>query len=224
MDQVISQPFFTGRNTSNPSASGVEIFRDPANHVDAVSSILAYLGNQTNFHPFSQTPQESARYFLSYVSAVSSFPAFTRKGIPGFLTINTTKPLMDQVVASYTSILPVDGNEVVASMRRMANTLAQSAMDQSTTVFNQMSILRDTGLYVIMYYTTIHVWTTKEGKNDYERHEEQYVTAYAFDVVSSYLINNAGYLNNLINKEPLDEWLKNNSSRVSRSWHGCERF
>jgi hypothetical protein len=75
-----------------------------------------------------------------------------------------------------------------------------------------------------MYYTTIHVWTTKEGKNDYERHEEHYVTAYAFDVVSSYLVNNASYLNNLINKEPLDEWLKNNSSRVSRSWHGCERF
>lgn len=227
MDQVISQPFFTGMNSSNASARGVEMFRNAYNHVDAVSSILTYIGNQTNFHPFSQSPSEGAKHYFDYVQRVSTFPAFRERSSIADAPLDISTSVLDGVKASYASVIAVDEAKMIESIKRMVNTLAQYGGDRSTTLFNQMSIKKEEGynnIYVIIYYATINIWTTKEGKNTYSKHTQYTINIHVFDVITNYLVDNAYYLDNLVNKKALDDWLRENSSPTNPLWVGCSTF
>ncbi|KAF9122546.1 hypothetical protein BGX30_001914 [Mortierella sp. GBA39] len=53
---VVSGAIFDGYDTTNRSASNIEIFRVPSNHAAATASILVYSAELTSFSPATQEP------------------------------------------------------------------------------------------------------------------------------------------------------------------------
>ncbi|KAK3840295.1 MAG: hypothetical protein JOS17DRAFT_726664 [Linnemannia elongata] len=73
---VISGALFVGKDTTDPSASPIEVFRDPRNHATAAASALVYAGNYVNFRPSSQKPKALSPYLEPFVRKVTASPGF----------------------------------------------------------------------------------------------------------------------------------------------------
>ncbi|KAK5820910.1 hypothetical protein F5H01DRAFT_339597 [Linnemannia elongata] len=76
-DAVVSGAIFVGKDTSDPSADPLEVYRNPSNHVTATSSVLVFAANTVNFHPASQEPKALIQNLDQFVGKVDTFPAFT---------------------------------------------------------------------------------------------------------------------------------------------------
>ncbi|KAH7039359.1 hypothetical protein BKA57DRAFT_473524 [Linnemannia elongata] len=76
-DAVVSGAIFVGKDTSDPSASPVEVFANPSNHATAASSVLVFAANTVNFHPASQEPKALIQNLDQFVGKVDTFPGFT---------------------------------------------------------------------------------------------------------------------------------------------------
>ncbi|KAI8373020.1 uncharacterized protein BYT42DRAFT_616210 [Radiomyces spectabilis] len=75
-DKVVSGALFIGEDTTDPDAHGAKLFERPKNHPVAVSSIIQYSSNATEFHPSSQSLKEAANSYDDFIKKVSSFPGF----------------------------------------------------------------------------------------------------------------------------------------------------
>ncbi|KAF9280276.1 hypothetical protein BGZ88_012293 [Linnemannia elongata] len=75
-DAVASGAIFVGKDTSDPSASPVEVFANPSNHATAASSVLVFAANSANFYPASQEPKALSKNLDLFVRKVDTFPGF----------------------------------------------------------------------------------------------------------------------------------------------------
>ncbi|GJJ72047.1 hypothetical protein EMPS_04404 [Entomortierella parvispora] len=73
---VASGAVFDGEDTTDGSASPVDIFQDPANHASAAASILVFSANSVNFHPSQQSPKSLGSSLGKFVDKVVKFPGF----------------------------------------------------------------------------------------------------------------------------------------------------
>ncbi|KAG0066579.1 hypothetical protein BGZ89_007123 [Linnemannia elongata] len=76
-DAVVSGAIFVGKDTSDPSADPLEVYRNPSNHATATSSVLVFAANTVNFNPASQEPKALIQNLDQFVRKVDTFPAFT---------------------------------------------------------------------------------------------------------------------------------------------------
>ncbi|KAI8373016.1 uncharacterized protein BYT42DRAFT_578932 [Radiomyces spectabilis] len=74
-NSIVSGALFIGKDTTDPDAAGPEIFERPENHPVAVSSIIQYSSNASNFHP-SKPPNETADSLEDFLNRISTFPGF----------------------------------------------------------------------------------------------------------------------------------------------------
>ncbi|KAF9536847.1 hypothetical protein EC957_009522 [Mortierella hygrophila] len=73
---VVSGAIFDGYDTTDQSASNVDIYRNPENHAAAAASVLVFSGNAVDFHPASQEPKALGQSLGAFVSKASAFPGF----------------------------------------------------------------------------------------------------------------------------------------------------
>ncbi|KAF9125024.1 hypothetical protein BGX30_000646 [Mortierella sp. GBA39] len=73
---VVSGAIFVGKDTSDPSATPVDVFKDPRNHPTAAASVLVFSANSAGFNPTSQEPKALGQNLDGFVSKVSTFPGF----------------------------------------------------------------------------------------------------------------------------------------------------
>ncbi|KAF9538363.1 hypothetical protein EC957_006878 [Mortierella hygrophila] len=73
---VVSGAIFDGYDTTDQSASSIDIFQVPSNHAAATASILVYAGELTHFSPATQEPKSLVQSYNGFISKVSSFPSF----------------------------------------------------------------------------------------------------------------------------------------------------
>ncbi|KAI7828571.1 hypothetical protein BC939DRAFT_443284 [Gamsiella multidivaricata] len=227
VDSVISQPFFVGTNTSNPGSDGVELFRNPKNHVDATSSVLTFAGNQTNFHPAWQDMTTASRNYSAYVNKIGSFPGF-------ILTLNDQPQpyrssydpmrMISDIMSAYSGVIDVDVQQVISSIIRMANSvLSSSSADASKSLFNQMAVQKDPSsdtVRISIFYTILHMRKETSGKDTYVS-QEYTINRAAFRVDGSVLVENAEVLAQMVSKTPIRDWLNANSSPTNASIRSC---
>ncbi|KAG9065013.1 hypothetical protein KI688_002332 [Linnemannia hyalina] len=73
---VVSGAIFDGYDTTDQSASPVDIYSNPENHAAAAASILIFSANAVNFHPASQEPKALGQNLDPFVTKASTFPGF----------------------------------------------------------------------------------------------------------------------------------------------------
>ncbi|KAK5820924.1 hypothetical protein F5H01DRAFT_404442 [Linnemannia elongata] len=76
-DAVVSGAIFVGKDTSDPSASPVEVFTNPSNHAAAAFSVLVFAANSAKFNPASQEPKALIQNLNLFVRKIDTFPGFT---------------------------------------------------------------------------------------------------------------------------------------------------
>ncbi|KAG0369039.1 hypothetical protein BC939DRAFT_500686 [Gamsiella multidivaricata] len=226
-DEAISQPFFSGVNTSDPAASALEIFRDPKNHVDATASILTFAGNKANFHPATQDISQAAQSYDNYIDKISTFPGFTltfNERSQSFQSSVNIDLMIGDIKSAYEGVVEVDVTKVVDSVKRMANSvLSQSHADESRSLFNQMAIKRtsaSTAVDVSIFYTTFHMKKDKSGKKTYT--EQSYsINRTVFKVNAAVLVANAETFAESILKTPIKDWLDDSSTPTDNKMKSC---
>jgi len=76
--ELVSQPFVQG--VKSYGVTGVDLFRDPKNHADAVGTVLTHSAKLANFFPAKGLENQQEQFGL-YIEKVSTFPGKTQ----GFL-------------------------------------------------------------------------------------------------------------------------------------------
>lgn len=223
-DEIISQPFFQGDNTSDSSASAEETFRNSKNHVNALASILNFAGDKAGFHPSTQAISDGPKTYTTYIQKVSTFPGLTLQ-----TNINSSKqktnPDIDvfvkQLLKSYERF-KVDETKSIASMARMANTAkSQSNLDESDTLFNQMSINGSSdGVVVTIGNVTLKMKKNVLGQKTYVN-QEYSVSVVSYKLNPTYVSSNASSLAKVISKKTLDDWVSENSSATDSLTKTC---
>lgn len=223
-DEAISQPFFEGEDTSDPSASGPEIFRNPKNSALATASILAYCSAQSGFHPSSQTISEAGRTYDSFVNKISTFPGFTLNfsraskahGISPDIDI-----FVKELLALYRD--DVDEKKAIASMRRMANTAkSQSHLDESNTSFLEIIIHTSSNKSTVTVgRTVLRMKKNILGQKTYIPDQELSVSLSSFSTNATYLSAYADTLALGISKETVENWVRDSSSPTNSLTNTC---
>lgn len=225
-DEVISQPFSSGNNPSDPNASNVDIFKNPNNHVNASSSVLTFCSNETGFHPATQDISESAETYDAYIQKVSTFPGFALSHNDTSRSLQTSidaEVMIADIESVYEGVLTVDVKGITSSMQRMAQTvLSQSEAEESKSLFNQMSVnnVSSSGVEIGIFYTTFSMKKNTDGKKVYTS-QSYFVSRTVFLVNSAVLVANAEQLAQKIIGDPLDNWLNGNSSSTGSVTKTC---
>ncbi|KAK3840294.1 MAG: hypothetical protein JOS17DRAFT_726662 [Linnemannia elongata] len=76
---VVSGALFVGKDTTDPSASPSDIFRDSSNHAAAAASVLVFSGRTASFHPAEQESKSLAFSLDGFLSKAKTFPGFIYK-------------------------------------------------------------------------------------------------------------------------------------------------
>ncbi|KAF9088259.1 hypothetical protein BGX27_002729, partial [Mortierella sp. AM989] len=97
---LVSGAIFIGDDNSDPHAQPVDVFKNPTNHITALSSILAHFAKKTSFYPHrhqrqQQKPQEES-------PIIPAYDAFIKDAI-SFSSFNETN-------FKETKALPIDGS------------------------------------------------------------------------------------------------------------------
>lgn len=203
-DKIISGVFLIGKNTSDPSASNIDVFKDPNNHVDATSSILAFSADQTNFHPGSQSPESSASSFDEYTQKVSEFPGFTLKSNDvSSITIDGTFSQVKEIISN--SYPPKDKAEG-AIQRQLSGFLVHSHSDEKNYMFTHTSINNSEGDVSFRILTIPLTISHDDTERAIIGSQMTSLSITEFNVVSGTLVASAETLSKSISKTQLADF------------------
>ncbi|KAG0249061.1 hypothetical protein DFQ27_000400, partial [Actinomortierella ambigua] len=73
---VASGAIFVGKDTTDPDATPLEIFKNPKNHAAAAFSIMVHAAEGAGFTPSTAPPKSLEQPFLHFVTLAPSFPGF----------------------------------------------------------------------------------------------------------------------------------------------------
>lgn len=207
--ELVCQPFV--QNLRSHGATGVELYKDPKNHADAVGTILNHAAKMANFHP-AKGLENMTECFSNYVEKVNSFPGF-------MLTYNEktgqdeTSGNIDEMIKdikkAYEGVVGVDTNKVVESINNMANSIINhSAKSADKSVFTQLTIAQEGGhLVTTIFYANLRMEVTKSGKKTYSN-QKYHINRAVFKVMTNSLVANAEKLNQLLGDGSYEEWTK----------------
>lgn len=226
-DSAVSQPFAEGGNPSDPNVTGPDLFKNPKNHVDAVSSILTYCSTQTGFVPLTNSIKEAAQKYNAYVGKVSTFPGFTlnfSRATSSRETSIDVQLMIKQIKEAYEGVLTVDVTKLTKSIEDMANSvLSQKVSEKSDNLFNQVVLKKDSSsdkVNISIFNTVLYMKKEQSGKTTYS--EQSYSVGRAVWIVNAtYLAAYADTLANRILKKPLDDWLEDNSTPTGAGLKTC---
>ncbi|KAF9158705.1 hypothetical protein DFQ26_007319 [Actinomortierella ambigua] len=213
--ELVSKPFT--QDVKATGATGVSLFKDPRNHPDAVGTILTHAAKLTNFFP-AKGLEDQSEQFGNYIVKVSSFPGFlltfNEQSAQKHTNVNVNV-MIDEIKRAYDGVIGADVNRVVASIKDMANSIANKSSDTADrSLFTQMAIIGkpgDSSLYVTIFYTTLHMEVNKEGKKTYTSQSYK-INRSVFKVLTSSLTLNAEKLSELLGNGNFDEWAKGATS------------
>ncbi|KAG0014335.1 hypothetical protein BGZ81_000525 [Podila clonocystis] len=225
-DALVSQPMFNGLTEKPVPTNPVDLFRDPANHDNAVGRIWTFCGEKTKFHP-AMSILGQADKFPAYIEMISTFPGFylefnrqsSRKQ-----TSNDINLIINDIKSMYEGVLDVNIQGVVDSLQSMAATIANNKKDEiEDSVFTQMSITKPNQsgtLYVSIFYCTLKMTVDTKGKKTY-RSQEYYVNRSVFVVNRSFLTAYAFDLSTLLGLGDWGQAKQQMSSRIDGNRLSC---
>ncbi|KAG0242800.1 hypothetical protein BGW41_003476 [Actinomortierella wolfii] len=212
--ELVSQPFT--QNIQATGATGVDLFRDPKNHPDAVGTILTHAATLTNFFP-AKGLEDQSKQFGDYITKVSTFPGFLltyNEQTSQMQTEVNVDLMIDQIKSAYDGVMGADVGKVIDSVKSMANSiLNHSSKTADKALFTQMTISKedDNYLYVSIFYTTLHMEYDKSGKKTYSS-QKYYINRSLFRVLTATLTTNAEKLYELLGNGSFDDWAKGATS------------
>ncbi|KAF9538828.1 hypothetical protein EC957_006176 [Mortierella hygrophila] len=83
-NSVASGAIFVGKDTSDSSASPIDVYSNPSNHATAAASVLVFAAKSVNFHPSSQEPKALGQNLEQFQTKVTSFPGFVLQDIQDY--------------------------------------------------------------------------------------------------------------------------------------------
>ncbi|GJJ79145.1 hypothetical protein EMPS_11504 [Entomortierella parvispora] len=210
---LVSQPFV--QNVSSTGATGVSLFSDPANHPDAVGTILTHSAKLASFFPAKGLDNQQEQ-FGAYIEKVSTFPGFllvyNEQTGQSQTSVNTDLMIKD-IKNAYEGVIGADVNKVIDSINNMANSIKNKSTHRADkSVFTQMTITEDSGnLVATIFYTQLHMELETSGKKTYSS-QSYYVNRSVFKCLSATLVANAAKLSELLGDGSFDDWAKDFSS------------
>ncbi|KAF9979016.1 hypothetical protein BGZ73_007117 [Actinomortierella ambigua] len=110
-DALVSRGIFAGTDSSDPRASGVDVFDNPKNHPAAAASILRALAKEADYWPNEQSAAKMQTTFGAFQKKVAAFNGLFRIGFDEqTFTASDKDDLYNEVEASY----PFAESEAVA--------------------------------------------------------------------------------------------------------------
>lgn len=121
-DKLVSGFSFFGTNPSNPSASILEMFKNPVNHVDATFSIIGFSKDSAEFDPKTSSLTIASDSYPGYIQKLGSFPGFittSSESVPITVT-NNVGDLKNQITQAY---LPNKKTEIGHAIDRLIGSI-----------------------------------------------------------------------------------------------------
>ena len=216
-----------GDDTTDPAATGKDIYTESNNLPTAVASILNHTQNRADFHPAAETAEELARHFDTYIEEIDKTP---------FLTLLTHErqrqefyskdynALIDQVVSLYDGVAEEDKNAIKESIADMAKSVFgekksnvwKNLFSQSTLDFTNPDNPR-----IFIYYTSLHMVHNDSGKEEVSEQEyEVRVTSYGIlpDLIKAHADTLAG-----LEQKSVDDWARDSTSPEKEDARPCFR-
>ncbi|KAH7039360.1 hypothetical protein BKA57DRAFT_473525 [Linnemannia elongata] len=211
--EMVAQPFYF--NVSPTKATGVELFRNPANHADAAATVMTYSGTKANFIPALGLKDQAPR-FNDYVRRIATFPGFftERSEETGEQTTSQNVDLMiDQIKSAYVGFATADLDGIIDSVQRMANSiLNKSSKESDKAIFSQDTIHKVNNTnYITIFYATLDMKENQQGKKTYI--EQSYrIFRTVIRVNTTYLVTFADQLAEMLGDGGLGDWDAQSSS------------
>lgn len=210
---TVAQPFHF--NVQSTGATGVDLWKNPANHADAAATVLTYSGKQVDFIP-SLGLANQADKFNAYVRKISTFPGFVIENSQETgenVTSQNVDTMIGQIKNAYVGFATADLNGIVDSIEAMANSiLNKSTTDSDKSLFSQDTISKtNNSTYITVFYATLHMHLDQQGKKTYIQQSYR-IFRTLIRVNTTYLVTFADKLNSMIGDGDLDEWGKQASS------------
>lgn len=211
--EMVAQPFYF--NVKASGATGVELFRNPANHADAAATVMTYSGTKANFIP-ALGLKDQAGQFNDYVRRIATFPGFfTEKSeeTGQKVTSSDVNIMIDQIKAAYTGFATADLDGIVDSVQKMAKSiLNKSSKESDKAIFSQDTIHKvDNSHYITIFFAHLDMKETSSGKKTYI--EQSYrIFRTVIRVNTTYLVTFADKLADMLGDGGLDDWDSQSSS------------
>jgi hypothetical protein len=214
-----------GTDTSDPAATGLEIYTKTDNLPTAVASILSHSQNKANFHPADTRPEKLAAAYSAYITEIDNNPFLhllqSQQDKQSFYSKDYNL-LIDQVVNLYKGVTSDDIAVLKNSITEMAKSVfGQEESEDWKNLFSQatldMSNLENPT--ILIYYTVLHMKHSQEGKSDvseqdYEVRQTQYL------ILPDLIKAHAGTLASLDTKS-VDDWLGESTSPETKNAKLC---
>ncbi|KAG0321536.1 hypothetical protein BGZ97_011041 [Linnemannia gamsii] len=211
--ELVAQPFYFSVQSSG--ATGVDLWKDPANHADAAATVLTYSGKSVDFIP-SLGLKGQADKFNAYIKKISTFPGFVIENSQETgenVTSQNVDTMIGQIKNAYVGFASADLDSIVASVEAMANSiLNKSSKESDKSIFSQDTVSKtNNSTYITIFFTTLSMHENQQGKKTYI--EQSYrIFRTLIRVNTTYLVTYAEKLDALIGDGGLPGWAAQGSS------------
>lgn len=215
---------FLGKNESDPSAQGKEIFDNPKNLPTAVATILQHSQNKADFHPSFQQPLVVAEKFREYLREIDSVPflslSMNDKVQKSYKEKNYDK-LINEIVSLYDGFEEKDKAKLKESIRNIASSLVDSKdTELYRDIFSQATIRNENKeMEVVIYYTNFSMKRT-EKKGEVTINQNYTVNRVVYTVLSASIKAHADVLAKLT-KTDVDDWIDKTSTPTNPALKLC---
>lgn len=207
---------YLGNDTSDPDASGIEIYSELQNLPTAVASILNHSQNRADFHPADMSPEVLATRYSAYISEIDNNPFLhllkSEQSKQSFYSKDYNL-LIDQVVNLYTGVTAQDLDALKDSIADMAKSVfGQTKSEDWKNLFSQstLDISDEDNPILFIYYTSLHMGHDETGKS--EVNEQDYMVRKTEYLVLPDLIKAHAYQLASLDKKSIDAWAGDSTS------------
>jgi len=207
---------YLGNDTSDPDASGIEIYSELQNLPTAVASILNHSQNRADFHPADMSPEVLATRYSAYISEIDNNPFLhllkSEQSKQSFYSKDYNL-LIDQVVNLYAGVTAQDLDALKDSIADMAKSVfGQTKSEDWKNLFSQstLDISDEDNPILFIYYTSLHMGHDETGKS--EVNEQDYMVRKTEYLVLPDLIKAHAYQLASLDKKSVDAWAGDSTS------------
>ncbi len=204
VEQVVSNAVIIGRDLTDESASGVDIYKNSRNHRTALSSLLFVAQERAKYNPTLTTGTENVKAFLDYLEELNKIPYLTLKR-----NDRAEREITDQEksprklisgIKSLFSHVANGKNNCVRSIERSVDELATTIFScikakETRQHFGQfiISVEDDGSIKLYVYNTKLEISYEKKGKAEIVE-QKYFVNISEYDLNGDLLVRDADML------------------------------
>ncbi|KAG0359438.1 hypothetical protein BC939DRAFT_502063 [Gamsiella multidivaricata] len=161
---IASGGLFAGEDTSDPNASGVEVFQDSKNHPAAVASIILFAANRAGFKPKQDGVIADQNIYNNFVTRISTFPGFTLQTSSevGLQLSRGKDSLKESIAAGVDAGVGESGDVADAFMKELPSTLGDKSEEGWLLTLTVIQV-RNESVYVGIYSLSLILSQNKDG-------------------------------------------------------------